>query len=107
MRDILYIKDLIEAFDAFLNSNLKHQAFNIGEGPENTLSLLELLKLLEKLTGKRPKVSFSSQIPADQKVYISDISKATKLLGWKPQVKPEKGVRKVAEWISENLRLFT
>lgn len=106
VRDVLYVKDLVKAFDAFLSNSVKHGVFNIGGGPENTLSLLELLELLEKLTSKKPKISFSSWRPADQKVYISDISKATKLLNWRPQVRPEEGVRKLTEWVSENLKLF-
>ncbi len=107
VRDVLYVGDLVRAFDAFLSSNLRHDVFNIGGGPENTLSLLELLELLEKLTGKRPRFLFSSWRPADQKVYMSDISKATKLLGWKPQVSPREGIRKLAEWASKNSKLFS
>jgi len=107
VRDVLYVRDLVRAFDAFLSNNLRHGVFNIGGGSENTLSLLELLELIEKLAGKKPKASFSSWRPADQKVYISDISKAVKLLGWKPEVRPEKGIRKLVGWVSENLRLFT
>jgi len=106
VRDVLYVKDLVNAFDAFLSSNLRHGVFNIGGGPENTLSLLELLEFLERLTGKKPKISFSSWRPADQRVYISDISKAAKLIGWKPQVSPEEGVKKLVEWVSKNSKLF-
>jgi len=107
VRDVLYVRDLVRAFDAFLSSNLRHGVFNIGGGPENALSLLELIGLLGKLTGKRPKVSFSSWRPADQKVYISDIQKATRLLGWRPQVRLEEGVKRLVDWVSENMRLFT
>jgi len=80
VRDILYITDLIRAFDAFLESNLKQEVFNIGGGINNTLSLLELLDMLEKLTGMRPKTRYEDWRPSDQKVYISDISKAEKML---------------------------
>ena len=106
VRDVLYIEDLISAFDKFLTSSLRHGVFNLGGGPTNTLSLLELLELLQKLTGKNPRVSFSFWRSADQKVYISDISKTTKLLGWRPQVNPEEGVKKLVGWVSENLELF-
>ncbi len=106
VRDVLYIADLVEVFDAFLKSYLKQGVFNIGGGPDNTLSLLELLDLLERLCGKKPTISFADWRPADQKVYISDISRAGEKLGWKPKVSPEEGVRKLVNWISDNLNLF-
>jgi CDP-paratose 2-epimerase len=108
VRDILYIDDLIQAFYAFLQrkNNLSGEVFNIGGGPENTLSLLELLDLLELFTGKRSKVNFSDWRPSDQKVYISDITKARKKLGWSPKVGPIEGVKKLVNWVMENKHLF-
>jgi len=106
VRDVLYISDLVEAFDKFLNSNLKHEVFNIGGGPENTLSLLELLNVLEELTHKHPNLSFSDWRQADQKVYISNIDKAKRLLNWNPKVAPKEGVSKLVNWTIQNLRLF-
>jgi len=67
---------LIEAYDAFIKSDLPHGVFNIGGGSQKTLSLLESLNLLEEITGKRAPIKFSDWRPSDQKVYISDISKA-------------------------------
>ena len=49
VRDVLYVKDLIEAFDAFIESNLKQEVFNIGGGMENTLFLLNCLICLKSL----------------------------------------------------------
>lgn len=106
VRDVLYVADLINAFNLFLNTNLKNEVFNIGGGNENTLSLLELLDLLHELTGKKPDSTFAEWRPADQKVYISDISKAKDKLNWAPKVKPSEGVRKVMQWVSENLNIF-
>lgn len=106
VRDVLHVSDLIEAYDAFINSNLKHEVFNIGGGPKNTLSLLELLDLLNELTNKRPRISFKNWRPADQKVYISDIRKAQKKLDWTPTLSPKLGVKKLVNWVSENKYLF-
>ncbi len=89
-----------------MESSLKHEVFNIGGGPNNTLSLLELLNLLEKLIGRIPKVNYSNWRPADQKVYISDISKAEKLLRWRAKVSPEEGLRRLVNWVSKNVALF-
>jgi len=106
VRDVLYVSDLVRAFDYFIQSKLKHEVFNIGGGPENTLSLLELVNLLKELTGIKPKIKFSTWRPADQKVYISDISKAKNLLKWAPTINPREGVKKLVRWVSENLNIF-
>jgi CDP-paratose 2-epimerase len=106
VRDVLYVKDLVELFDMFIKSNLKHEVFNVGGGPKNTISLLELLDLLYELTGRRAKVSFSEWRPADQKVYVSDITKAYEKLGWKPKTDLQAGVKKMIEWVSSHRHLF-
>lgn len=106
VRDLLYVTDLIEAFNKFIESDLRHAVFNIGGGPENTISLLEFLDILEKETGKRSRITFSDWRPSDQKVYISDISKARKGLNWEPKIDPEEGMKKLISWVKENRELF-
>lgn len=106
VRDVLYVADLVRAFEAFIDKGFKQEVFNMGGGPANTLSLLELLDLLQELTGKRSIVSFKQWRPFDQKVYISDISKAKKKLGWYPEVGIREGVKKLVAWITENIELF-
>ncbi len=106
VRDVLFVSDLVKAYDNFLNSKLRHGVFNMGGGPKNTMSLLELLDILEDLTGKRSRASFSNWRPSDQKVYISNISKAKEALGWEPEIKPKEGVKQLVEWIQENKNIF-
>lgn len=108
VRDMLYVTDLVAAFDAFVQKKdrLHHGVYNMGGGPENTMSLIELLEYLEEVTGKRSRVSYDDWRPSDQKVYISDISKAKKELGWKPVTNASKGVKKLAKWVEENNNLF-
>jgi CDP-paratose 2-epimerase len=108
VRDVLYVDDLVKAFDAFVQKrdNIHHDVYNIGGGVENTMSLLELLDILEDLTGKRSKIVFDDWRPSDQKVYISDIAKAKRELGWKPEISPSEGVKKLVEWVEENKELF-
>ncbi len=103
VRDILYIEDLIKAYELFLESNLKQEVFNIGGGPENIISPLELLELLEELTGKRSRIEYSDWRPGDQKVYISDIRKAKEKLGWEAKISPKKGISKMVKWIEGKL----
>ncbi len=107
VRDALFATDLVALYDSFLKSKLKHGVFNAGGGPENTLSLLQLLDILEKITGKRSKVTYSGWRPSDQKVFIADISKARQQLGWQPKVSPEQGVKMLVAWVQENKGMFS
>jgi len=108
VRDVLYVSDLVNAFDAFLRKKdqIHHAVFNMGGGPKNTVSLLELLDLLEELTRKRSKITFDDWRLGDQKVYVSDISKAREVLGWEPKVKTREGVEKLVRWVEENKEVF-
>ena len=98
VRGVLVVSDLIAAYNAFLESPLKGGLFNMGGGSENTLSLLELVERIEKMTGRRPDISFAEWRNGDQKVYISDIRKAIKQLGWEPKVSVEDGLQKLINW---------
>jgi CDP-paratose 2-epimerase len=106
VRDTLYVTDLVRAYDAFVESDLLHGVFNMGGGPAHTLSLLDLLDLLEDLTGKRSPITFRDWRPSDQKVYISDIRRAERLLRWRPEITPEEGVRRLVEWVEEHRDVF-
>jgi CDP-paratose 2-epimerase len=103
VRDVLYVDDLVKAYELFIKSNLEQEVFNIGGGYENTLSLLELLELLEELTGKRTEIEYSDWRPSDQKVYVSNIRKVKEKLGWQVRISPKEGVSKMVEWIKANL----
>lgn len=106
VRDVLYVDDLIRAYDAFFSSSLKHGLYNIGGGPGNTLSLLEFVDQLAILIGKRPRVSFSDWRPSDQKVYISDITKIKRELNWQPKISAKEGIAKLVEWVKANKEYF-
>lgn len=106
VRDMLYVDDLVDAFRRFIRGDLKRGLFNIGGGPNNTLSLLEFLNELTLLTGKKSKVKFSAWRPSDQKVYITDISRVKKQLGWNPRVSVQEGIRKLISWVQDNTEYF-
>jgi CDP-paratose 2-epimerase len=107
VRDVLFISDLVKAFELAIKniSKTKGRVFNIGGGPDNTLSLLELIDILQNLLGQKINFSFSDWRPFDQKVYISDITKA-KSFGWSPQVSVVEGINKLYRWVYENKKLF-
>ena len=106
VRDVLYVTDVISAYDAFLKSNLRCGLFNMGGGPDNTISLLELLDLIKELTGSKPRCRFDKWRNGDQKVYISDISCAVQQLKWKPTVGIAKGLREMLDWAKGERRIF-
>ena len=106
VRDVLYVKDLIRAFDLFIKSDLKAGVFNIGGGPKNTTSLLEFIEAVESKTGNKMKVVFDKWRPSDQKVYISDISKISKSLGWSPEINFNEGVEKLITWTRNSTGFF-
>lgn len=109
VRDILYIDDLINAYDlAFKNINTtKGQIYNIGGGIENTISVwIEFKPILEKLFGIEIKPSFSEIRPGDQPIYVSDIRKAKKDFGWRPEVEASTGISMLYGWVLENKKIF-
>ena len=107
VRDMLYASDLVDAFEAFINSDKRNGLFNIGGGKNNTISLLEFLDLLEKLIGRRPKVNFSDWRPSDQKVYITDTTKLEKTLNWNTKVDVKDGINRLVKWVKDNEGYFS
>ena len=101
VRDVLFVDDLVDAYEAYLakSRQLGGRVFNMGGGAGYTMSLLELLSFLEKGLGRKIPVSYGEWRPADQKVYISDIRKAHETLGWAPKVGPEEGVGQILDWV--------
>ncbi|MGQ0645701.1 MAG: NAD-dependent epimerase/dehydratase family protein [Elusimicrobiota bacterium] len=102
VRDLLFVDDLVEAFLLSMRNIRKTQGrvFNVGGGPENTLSLRELTALLEKELGRRIPLRFSDWRPGDQRVYVSETKAVERTLGWKPVVRPAEGVRRLLAWIA-------
>lgn len=99
VRDVLYVEDLIRAYDSFLSApEGKPAVYNVGGGPENTTSLREFLDRLESVTGRQSNTTFDDWREGDQRVYISDISRAERELDWSPQVSFETGVDRFVDW---------
>ncbi|MBL7150387.1 GDP-mannose 4,6-dehydratase [Candidatus Microgenomates bacterium] len=101
IRDILYIDDLIKAYLSAIEkiNKIKGGVFNIGGGINNTLSLLELIQKLEEKLNKKINLNFQKERPGDQKVYISNIKKAKKMLNWQPKIGIDQGLDKLIDWV--------
>jgi len=104
VRDILFVEDLVNAYIAAMEKidTVSGNAFNIGGGAGNTISLLELCNLIGELTGKKPTIEFDNWRPSDQKYYVSDFSKFQRVAGWQPQVSTREGVQRLCNWLREN-----
>lgn len=108
VRDILFIEDLLDAYDAAFAAGpgAIGKAYNIGGGPGNVLSLLELVAYIEKRQGGKLPHGYSDWRPGDQKVFVSDIRRAQNELGWSPKIGCQRGLELLYDWISENKTLF-
>jgi CDP-paratose 2-epimerase len=104
VRDVLHSEDMKRLYFAALTNIevAKGQAFNIGGGHENSLSLLELFQILEKIAGIKLKYTSLPVRESDQRVFIADVSKVNRILKWKPEVSSYNGVRKMFNWIEQN-----
>jgi CDP-paratose 2-epimerase len=109
IRDTLWVGDLVDAYEAALGriDAVSGEVFNIGGGPSNTLSLLELVAMLEKHFGRELAPPHADWRPGDQRVFVADVRKAGRLLGWRPKVSTAEGVARLLEWIGQNKQLFT
>ena len=105
LRDILYATDVAKAFDCFFKQQ-KSGIYNIGGGEKTMISLLECIKLIEKINGKSSEIKFEKERFGDLRYYVSDITKAKTELKWQPEVLPEEGIKKLINWIKENRNLF-
>ncbi len=104
IRDLLHVDDLVAAYRAAADKPERSagQIFNMGGGPTRTLSLVELLAFLEKRFEKKIPVNHAEPRAGDQPVFVADIRKAERELGWKPQIDPLSGIGMLIDWIVEN-----
>ena len=108
IRDVLHVEDLARAYEAAWERREKvaGQAFNIGGGPCNTMSLLELVSYLEEDLGTAISLSWGDWRPGDQPVFVCNLDKARQLLDWAPTMGARQGVRQLAAWVRDNKELF-
>ncbi|HBF12223.1 MAG TPA: epimerase [Deltaproteobacteria bacterium] len=101
-RDFTYVDDIIEGVMKSLDwitqnsSQPKYEIFNLGESA--TTSVLDLIHLLEKASGKKAKLDFKPVQPGDVPITYADISKARQILGYNPQIPLEAGIPRFIQW---------
>ena len=105
VRDVIHSDDIRKLyFNTIENiTSAKGNAFNIGGGINNSLSILELFKILEEITQNEIKFNILPARQSDQKVFVADITKAKKMLKWQPEVAPLNGIKKMIDWIKKGI----
>jgi CDP-paratose 2-epimerase len=108
VRDALFSEDLLDAYEAAFNNIDKTagKIYNVGGGPDNQLSLRELIAYLEGFSGKKMKVGYSDWRPGDQPVFVCNIEKAHREFGWAPKTSLKQGIHLLYDWVVANEDMF-
>jgi CDP-paratose 2-epimerase len=108
VRDVLHVDDLVRAYEAAIRAPEKAagQAFNIGGGPEQVMSLLDLIELIERRLKREIPLNWGDWRPGDQRVYVSDIRKLRSALDWQPEIGAGQGVAQLLDWVEQNRNAF-
>ncbi|MGC9522460.1 MAG: GDP-mannose 4,6-dehydratase [Anaerolineae bacterium] len=115
VRDVLYIEDLLDAYDAAVRemadasstSQISGQIYNLGGGPDNQIAIWrEFGPVLTALHGREIPVMHGDWRPGDQRIFVADIRKAQRELDWTPSVDVGTGLRELYRWVSEHKDLL-
>ena len=101
VRDVLYADDICSLYFTAMEKidRISGEAFNVGGGMGNSLSLLELFDLLEQVVSTRLRFEHKPVRTSDQKVFVADLAKVQRLLQWEPQVDKSQGIEAVVAWL--------
>jgi CDP-paratose 2-epimerase len=104
VRDVLFVEDLVDAMLRVVADieTLGGTAFNLGGGPDRTISLLELLDVITDLGCPRPLVSFADERAGDQRWYVADTTRLRTATGWRPAVDVETGIEELHRWLASS-----
>ncbi len=108
VRDVLDVADLVRAFEAVRNLEPSDEGrvYNVGGGPENSVSLLELMGMIEHLTGRKLETRFDAARPGDQAVYVSNTQRLQNEAGWSPNIQLPETLGRMQRWWKQNRDLF-
>lgn len=104
VRDVLWVEDLVEAFLLAVErmDALRGKAFNIGGGPDNAVSLVELLELMGDLGVEPSSIARGTGRPGDQAWFVADTRGFSQATGWRPRMGKAQGVAALVDWLKEN-----
>ncbi len=101
VRDLLHASDVSRLYyEATLNiEKVSGQAFNVGGGFENSMSLIELFRFIEQYLDIRLQYIKKAARESDQRVFIADNSKISRCINWQPMMAKEDGIKKMLDWV--------
>ena len=104
VRDVLHADDIVALYCAAAAESrvARGQVFNVGGGMAQSLSLLELFHLLEREIEACLAYRHLPPRASDQKVFVADVAKAQRVLGWQPRVSMVDGIRRTLAWLEES-----
>lgn len=101
VRDVLHSDDVVRLYFKAKDCEKAYgNAFNIGGGIDNSLSLLELFDVLENKLDIKMEYTKTSWRESDQKVFVADTNKAKTIIGWSPHIDKESGISRMIEWLT-------
>ena len=102
VRDVLYVDDAVDAYMAAWDriGQVSGQAFNLGGGPGNAVTLLEVLVEIGEISGRQADLRFSDWRPGDQRYFVADTRRAAAAFDLGPAVAWTDGLRRLAHWIA-------
>ena len=103
VRDILHVDDAVEAYMAAWRDigRIGGQAYNLGGGPANAVSLRRLLAHIEDLIGRPVQLDFSDWRAGDQRYFVADSRRAQTELGLSSPRAWREGVAELAAWLAQ------
>jgi CDP-paratose 2-epimerase len=103
VRDLLFVDDLVEAMLLAHDhaGDVAGRAFNMGGGPENAVSLMEVLDRIGDLGGRAPRLRHAGERPGDQRYYVADTRRFEQATGWRPLVSAPDGIAEIYRWLTE------
>ena len=106
VRDILFVDDAVRAYIAAWRNigSVAGQAFNLGGGPANAVSLLQLIGHIGQLLDRPVPLRFAPWRPNDQRYYVSDTRKLESALGWQQPMDWRRGVAILLDHLSDGRR---
>ncbi len=106
VRDLLFVDDLVDCYLKAIQrvDHVNGMTFNIGGGATNAISVIQFLDLLGKISGRSVQYRKADWRPGDQPLYVSDNTRARRLLQWQPKVGLEDGIERLRRWVVENKR---
>lgn len=100
VRDLLFVNDLIDAYaQAYIRiEQVAGQVFNLGGGKNNAYSLRQVIKMLTDLTGNQVEIKIDISRQGDQKFFVSDNTKAERMLDWQVETDFRQGLPQLVDW---------